>query len=170
MVDQTSMRDVAGGRPAHGPGGAGHAQGNGNGNGNGVMGRLTELGNDLFTLGELQAKLGAADFQEVVRGAMLPVVALAVSLVLLMAALPVALLGIADLVSNALKIAPGWGMLLTAALTLVVAGLIAVIFLARLTASFTPFRRSREEFTRNLAWVRTVLVHSRPNARSKTSG
>jgi uncharacterized membrane protein YqjE len=139
-----------------GPSGGGRT----NGTGTGVVGSIAEFGNDVATLAELQAKLAALDLQECSRRAAAPLAAVAVGLGVMLAALTVALLGVADLLARALGIAEGWTMLMTAAAALLVAGLVLFLSVQGLTRSLEPLRRSREELVRNLSWVRTVLVYS----------
>ena len=157
MVDQASVRigqglHAEGNRPL-GPNGTGQANG-------GVVGSITEFGNDIFNLCELQAKLAALDAKEAASLATPPLVAVAVGLVLAVSAVPVALLGAADLLARTFQIAPGWAMLATASIALAVGGAVLWIFSKKLTASLTTFRRSQEEFTRNLSWIRTVVLYS----------
>jgi hypothetical protein len=124
------------------------------------VGTLAEVGNDVMNLAELQAQLVALDAKEAASRATLPVTAVGVGLVIAAASVPVALLGLADILARTLQIQPGWAMLLTAAVALVFAGLIVAVFTRQIPDALNTFRRSREEFARNLAWLRTVIVHS----------
>jgi hypothetical protein len=126
----------------------------------GVVGNITEFGNDVMTLVELQAQLAALDFKAAMARATIPLVLIVVGTSLLLASLPVALLGFAWLVASALSIDEGWAALLTAAVTAVVMAIVAAVALRRLLGSLESFRSSREELVRNIAWIRTVLVHS----------
>ena len=126
----------------------------------GVVGNITEFGNDVMTLVELQAQLAALDFKAAMARATIPLVLIAVGLALLLASLPVALLGIAALVARAFSMNVGWATLLTAAVAAIVAAIVAVVALKRFLGSLDSFRHSREELVRNIAWIRTVLVHS----------
>jgi len=126
----------------------------------GVVGNIAEFGNDVATLVELQAKLAALDFKESATRAIVPLVLVVVGVALLLASLPVALLGAAWLVASALSIQEGWAALLTAGVAAVVAAILAWVALTRLLVSFESFRRTREELVRNISWIRTVLVHS----------
>jgi uncharacterized membrane protein YqjE len=148
MVNQATVRPGA------------PARGNDEGNGQGVVGSIAELGNDIATLAELQAKLAALDLKESTRRVVAPLVAISVGLALALGCIPVALIGVAFLLMEVLNLTTGWAMLLTAALALVAAAIVAALAAMALRSSFEPFRRSREELTRNIAWVRTVLVHS----------
>ncbi len=126
----------------------------------GVVGNITEFGNDVMTLVELQAQLATLDFKAAMARATIPLVLVAVGLALLLASLPVALLGIGALVASALSISIGWATLLTAVVAAIVAVVVAVVALGRFLGSLDSFRNSREELVRNISWLRTVVVHS----------
>jgi len=126
----------------------------------GVVGNITEFGNDVVTLLELQAQLARLNFKEAMTRATIPLVLVVVGLALLLASLPVALLGIAALLASALSISTGWATLLTALVAAVIAGVVATVSLTRILGSLESFRHSREELARNISWIRTVLVHS----------
>ena len=150
MVDQASVRKAA---PA------GSQSNNGVGNGS-VVGSLADLGNDVATLVELQAKLMAVDFKASASRAAVPMSAAAIGLATLVAALPVALLGVADLLARGVGIAAGWAMLIVALCAILMAGPIVYLSVREATRSLEPLRRSQEELVRNLSWLRTVLVYS----------
>lgn len=162
MADQASVRGVGSpGANRLGPEGHGGPNGNGsNGSGPGVVGSIAVFGNDVASLIELQAKLAALDVKESTGRAVVPVVLTAAAGVLVLAGVPVALLGVADLLAPTLGVSAGVAKLITAAVTFVVAGLIAAVSVRSLSRSFEPLRRSREELTRNLAWLKTVLLYS----------
>src|SRR5207248_7609 len=63
----------------------------------GVVGSIAEFGNDIATLIELQAKLAAIDLKESAERATLPLALTLAGLVVLVASVPVALVGVADL-------------------------------------------------------------------------
>lgn len=149
MVDQTSVKSA-------GKSGETHQHGHGDG----VVSNLSDLINDCATLGELQAQLAAVDLKECVGRAVWPLVVAVSALVLVVASLPVILLGVAYVLAHALSLPLMWTILLTGLATLAVGGLVAYLFSKRVASSLEPLRRSREELTRNLSWVRTVLVHS----------
>jgi len=121
---------------------------------------VAEFVDDLASLAELQAKLAAVDFREAARKSAIPIVLTVAGLAVIVASVPVALLGAAWLLATALKINPGWAMLLMAGVATVFGGLLAGLAGMRLSHSFESFRRSRKQLWLNLAWVRTVLVTS----------
>jgi len=140
-------------------GGGSRTRAESRGNGS-VVGSIAELGNDIMTLAELQAKLLALDLKECTAQAGTSLALILAGLTVMLASLPVAVLGVAYLVADALGIKPGWAMLLTVAVVLVLGGVLLAVCVPRLRRSFAAFRRSREELNRNLSWIRTVLLYS----------
>jgi len=137
----------------------------GDGNGKGspegqVVGGIAEFANDIATLAELQAKLALIDLKESVEHALFPFAMLVAGLFFILGALPVALFGVAELLAAALKISTGWALLLTGISVVLVAVLVVAVAAMRFAHSFSSFRRSREELSRNLAWIRTVILYS----------
>jgi hypothetical protein len=148
MVDQTVVNGSGTAREPGTGNGSDSAQGEG-------VGKFVD---DLASLAELQAKLAAIDFRDAARTAAVPLVLTMGGLALLLAGLPVALLGGGWLLAWALKIEPGWGMLLTAGPAIALGALVAGLAGMRLRHCFDSFRRSHEQLRINLAWVRSVLV------------
>ncbi len=153
MADQATVKGTV--PPTH-RGGHGGA----NGDGPGVVGSIADFGNDMATLFELQAKLAALDLKESKDRALFPLYVVVAAVVVVLASLPIVLLGVADLIATALHIAPGWARLLTGLASLALAGLIGFLSVKEIGRSLAPLRRTNEELVRNLAWVRTVLVYS----------
>ena len=131
MVDQTSVN----GRGTAGVPGSSTAEFDG----------VAEFVDDLASLAELQAKLAALDFRDSARKSAVPVVLTMVGLAVIVASLPVALLGTAWLLATALKIHQGWAMLLTAGVAIALGGSVAVLAGRRLSHSFESFRRSHKQ-------------------------
>jgi hypothetical protein len=129
---------------------------------------VAEFVDDLASLADLQAQLAALDFRDSARKSAIPVVLTVVGIAVMVASVPVALLGAGWLLASALKIHQGWAMLVTAGAAIAVGGVVAALGGRRLSHSFDSFRRSHKQFILNLAWVRTVLVTSaRPHARRR---
>ena len=145
MADQASLRN--GGR-SNGFGPAG------------MVSSLAEFAHDTATLAELQAKLTVVELRKTAARATLPAVVLAGSGVLALAALPVLLFGIAQLITTYGGLALGWSLLLVAVVCLALAGVAGWLCLGRVTKSFEELRTSREELVRNAAWIKTVLAQS----------
>lgn len=136
----------------------------------GVFGNLAELGGDIASLAELQVQLAVADVKESIGRAIVPAVLLGAGLVLLLAAVPVALIGVAMLLSDALGFThPGWAYLLVAGGVVVLTVLFVLIGLPMFLHAFRSFVRSKDELARNVAWVKTVLANSgRPPAHKRS--
>jgi len=124
------------------------------------VGSVAGLGHDVATLLDLQARLVALDAKESTQKAVTPLVTVLVAVVLTLAGFTVGLFGAAELIARALTISQGASMLLTAGVTLALAGGVIAFSISQLKASLTPFRRSVEELDRNVAWLKTVLLHS----------
>lgn len=132
-----------------------------------MVGGLAEFGHDIITLTELQAKLAVLDLKESLARSAAPLTLVAAGVALAVASLPVALIGLAEWLATALQLSQrGWAYLIVAGIAIVIALLVAVIAGSRISRSFESFERSRDELTRNLAWLRTVLLHSGRPARS----
>jgi len=125
-----------------------------------VVGGIAEFGNDISTLVELQLKLASIDLKESLGQALIPMSVAAGGLLLVVGAIPVAILGLSYLVASAFRLSLGASMLLTSVATLLLAATMTFIAFRNIGPSFSAMRRSREEFERNLNWIRTVLLHS----------
>ena len=126
----------------------------------GVFGNLAEFASDCTALAELQAKLAVQDLKASVGQAVWPAVALGVGGVLALASVPVLLMGLAELVVQYAKWTPGLAYLAVAGGGLVLGGLLIFFLGLRVTGCFVSFRRSLEELSRNVAWIKTVLSYS----------
>jgi hypothetical protein len=134
----------------------------------GVLGNMAEFSTDLISLAELQARLAAADLKESTGRAVVPAGLLVGGTLLALVSLPVLLFGVGYLLAEYTSLSVGWSILLTAVAALLLGAVLAILGLRGLGGSFTSFQRSKEELTRNLAWVKTVLVHSgRPPQRNR---
>jgi len=148
MADQAA---VSGGKTGSGTNGSPEGR---------VVGGLADFGNDVATLAELQGKLALIDFKECLAKALIPLALVAVGLIVLLGAVPVVLLGAAALLAAALKIGSGQAMLLTGGGVLVLTATVVIVAALKLGPAFSSFNRSREELSRNLAWIRTVVLYS----------
>src|SRR5947209_3204012 len=126
MDDQATVRQGEGTRP--------------NGQPEGVVGGIAEFGNDIATLAELQFKLAMLDFSESAGRATLPLVLTLAGLAVLVASMPVALIGMAELLSAALSIPRGWALLLIAVLAMAGAAVVTVLAGLRFSRSFESFQ------------------------------
>lgn len=126
----------------------------------GLLGEISEVGQDLATLAALQAQLAAADLRETTSRAMFGIVAGVVAVPLSFACFGVALLGAADFLETNYGFQPWSSKLIVALAGLIVAALLAALAASKVRSSTTTFRRSKEELDRNLAWLKTVMANS----------
>jgi uncharacterized membrane protein YqjE len=122
-----------------------------------VVHSVADLAHDIATLAELQAKLAAVDLRDTASKAMRSCVKLGAGLALMLAALPVILMGVAYLLVDA-GLSTWLAFLLTGVGAAGLAAVIAFVATTQLRHSFEAFQRSREEFVKNLQWVKGVLV------------
>jgi hypothetical protein len=125
-----------------------------------VVSNIADFGNDIATLAELQAKLTLLDAKDAVAKATVPVALVVGAGAVALASLPVILIGLADLLASSTRISAGGARLIVGVASLALAGLTILIGWKGSIGSLASFRRSTEELTRNVSWVRTVLVHS----------
>ena len=172
MADQASMRfngpGTASGRMGAAQPTTGTAPGRANGNGAGpatVVTNVAEFGEDLLSLAELQTRLAGIEFRQNIGAAKVGGAVIVTGAILALSALPVALIGVAELLVSLLEMNRGLAFLAVAVAAFVIAGIAIGIAMARLRSSDMGFPLSREEFTRNLNWLRTVLLYSGRSAR-----
>ncbi len=117
---------------------------------------LGQVVHDVVNLAELQAELTKRDARESMEKLLAPLAILAVALALLLPTLTLCLMAIAlGLVAAGLSPAASYS-------AVAVASAIAVALLAfwgwrRLRTIPEPFARSREEFGRNVAWIKEAI-------------
>jgi putative superfamily III holin-X len=134
-----------------------------------VVSNLADFGSDVATLAELQARLLALELKQTSQKAMVPVGLLAGAVALLLACLPVALIGASELLASAMQLSyRGWAYLIVAGIALVIGLGIAWAASTRLGKLPQGLNASKEELSRNIAWIRTVVLHSgRPAPRGR---
>ena len=160
---RTDRSAVAPGRPgaARPATDSSRAGGNGTDAGPGdVVTNIAEFGENLLTLAELQARMAAIELKQNVDAVKVGGAVMVAGAVMAIAALPIALAGIAELLVSELGMRRGFALIAVAVAAFAVAGTCVAIAAGRLRSADLGFNLSREEFARNLNWVRTVLLHS----------
>jgi hypothetical protein len=132
-----------------------------------VVSGVTGFGENLLNLAELQARLVALELQQNLSAAKISVPVILAGAVLVVVSLPLILAGIAELLVSELGMKRGYALLSVAVVALAIAGASIGIATSRLRRSAAGFPLSREEFARNLNWVRTVLLHSGRSTRRR---
>ena len=133
---------------------AGHA-----GSVNGVLHGIGDLGGNVVTLTTLQAQLAAEDLRVSINYARPALIAVAILVPLAFASVTVGLFGLAYWVSVDLVIPLARTLLGVAVGGLILTGIIGYLAMKRLSMSTASFRRSQEEFKRNVEWLRTVMLN-----------
>jgi hypothetical protein len=126
----------------------------------GVIGGVSSFGIDLATLAVLQMRLAACDLRASAKAATPIVAGLVVLGIIAGASMVVGLAGMALWLATLLNIQAGIVMMVVALIGLIVSGVAFALLGRSLSRGFSCFRRSQEELERNLAWVKTTLVHS----------
>lgn len=123
----------------------------------GVRHGLAGLLHDVMTLAELQLNLLSVDAKEASGRAVLPFALLGGAAVFALSALPLLLVALAQL----LRDQAGWpaaAATATAVATgLIIAAVLAAIGYLRLRRCLEPLARSKEEFERNVTWLKNAL-------------
>ena len=126
---------------------------------NGVLHGIGDLGGSVVTLSTLQAQLAAEDLRVSMTHARPAMIGMAIVLPLAFASVTVGLFGLAYWLSVDLDIPLARTLLGVALGGVIISGIVAFLAMKRLSASTASFRRSQEEFKRNVEWLRTVMLH-----------
>ena len=127
---------------------------------NGMLDGIGDLGSNVVNLTTLQARLAAEDLRESSRHAQPALIGLAALIPLAFASCTVGLIGLASWMATDLKLALHTSLLLVAVGGMMICSFATVLVVRRLRVSASGFRRSREELDRNIAWLRTIMMHS----------
>lgn len=126
----------------------------------GVFDSIDALGSDLGNLASLQMRLAVCDTKESLQRLTPSLVLGGFAILVMPASVVIGLLAVAYWLVNSFSFTPPAAFLLVAGAGLILSSL-SLLFAIRLSrGSFTTFRRSSEEFQRNIAWIRTVMKHS----------
>ena len=118
---------------------------------------MAGFGENLLTLAELQARMAAVELRQNVAAVKVASVLLVAGTLVALAAVPVILFGIAELLVAELACAARYAFLAVGSLTVGIAVCCAIAAALWLKRRRLGFPLTSEEFTRNLHWVHTVL-------------
>jgi hypothetical protein len=127
---------------------------------NAVVSNVAGFGEDLLNLVELQAKLAVLEARQNLDVVKTGGTLIATGLVVAVAALPVGLVGIAELLVSEMGWKRGYALLTVAVIAILIAGSCASVGASWLRRKRLGFPLSAEELARNVNWVRTVLRQS----------
>jgi hypothetical protein len=122
-----------------------------------VVSNVAGFGENLLNLAELQARMSAMELRQNLEAVKVVSAVFVIGAVMFLAALPVVLAGIAELLVTEAGMRRGPALLIVGFATIVVAALCVGIAAAWLRRKRLGFPLSGEEFARNLNWVRTVI-------------
>ena len=122
-----------------------------------VVSNVTGFGENLLSLTELQARMAAVELRQNIEAVKTASVLVLSGVVIAVAAVPVVLSGVAELLVSLLAWQRGYAFLGVGAVTIVLASCCALGAAYWLKRQRLGFPLTAEEFTRNLQWVHTVL-------------
>ena len=119
---------------------------------------MRQLGHDVLALTELQYELLQVELREFAGKVVAPALILAAGAMALgVGATPIALLALGYVLADAFEISLPSALLIAAGGGLIAASAIGLLAWRRITATAGTFVRSRQELSRNLEWLRSVL-------------
>ena len=121
---------------------------------NGVAKDMGELTHDLISLAELQLELLRNDCREGSKGLLIPVALLLAAGIVALGTVPIVLFLMAELLTQVVGLSRTWALAITALSGCVVAIALGVVGWSRLRRVGRVFARSREEWSRNMTWIR----------------
>lgn len=128
----------------------------------GFVSQASEITGNVIELAELQVQLAKEDAAEAIAIAVKPMFTVGAAAVLLLASLPVLLMGIAGLLARY----SGLDLEIAQLIVGVVASLLAVIIvftsIKTMKSTLEPFNRSAKEFKQNITWLKTIFRSANP--------
>jgi hypothetical protein len=142
MVDETTMNQRNGSTPAP-P--------------DGVAKDMGELTHDIVSLAELQFELFRNDCREGIRGLLIPVALLLVAGIVAVGTVPIALMLMAELLVQGVGLSRAAAFSIATLGGFLVAAALGVVGWSHIRGAGRVFKRSREELTRNMTWIKHAL-------------
>jgi uncharacterized membrane protein YdjX (TVP38/TMEM64 family) len=126
----------------------------------GVVSNVAGFGESLLSLAELQTRLTAVELRQNMDSVKAGATALTAACIVAFSCVPVFLLAAAELLVSEFGMKRGFALLTVASSALGLAAFVAFLAVRTLNRKKIGFALSREEFTRNVNWLRTILRHS----------
>ncbi|WLD10143.1 phage holin family protein [Planctellipticum variicoloris] len=123
---------------------------------------------DGLRLVDLQIQLLSLDVREFWQPAWRAVLLLVAGSTALIAALPVALFGVAETLRSSWSFSIEFSLLAVSSVALVASGVLILWSARRLAAAAAPLKRSADELRENLSWMRSVLEEDQEEWRLRT--
>jgi hypothetical protein len=122
-----------------------------------VAGSVSGLTHDVIELAELQTQLLALDLKKSTQKTRTCLILAVVAACLLLASLPVALLALAEVFVEQLEWSRAAALGVATLVGLVLAGIFAGAAYGIMRSGLVSIQRSRDEFNRNIAWIKSTL-------------
>lgn len=129
--------------------------------GPGVAASISGMTRDAIELAELQTQLLACDLKESGQRARTSLILGVVGVCLLLSAFPVMLMALAVLLNTLIEWPPAAGYGIAALVGLAASGGVLALAYARFRQGIVTLDRSREELSRNIAWLKSQLSSHR---------
>ena len=123
----------------------------------GVRQGLSGLIHDVMSLAELQVELLKVDAATASRKAVVPVGLFAAATVIGLSTIPLVLLALAQLLRDQAGWPPAVATLVAVLIGLILAGIAGYVGYVGIRRACEPLNRSRDEFSRNIAWLKNAL-------------
>ena len=128
----------------------------------GVAKDMGELTHDIVSLAELQFELFSNDCRKGLKGLLIPVALLLVAGIVAIGTVPMALILMAELLTQVAGLSRAAAFSIAALSGFIVAVAMGVVGWSYTRGVGRVFRRSREEWTRNMTWMKHVLKRPAP--------
>lgn len=120
---------------------------------------LGELAHDAVTLADLQVELLKTELRNEVGGTVKSVLLLVFAVVVILGCVPVLLMSLAYALVELADFSQALSLLIATLVGLVIAGSLAALGWRKLRNDSITLQRSRDEFSRNVDWIKQVLKH-----------
>jgi len=127
-----------------------------------VARNLHLLAHDVVELVELQSAMAKLEMQDWWKRLITPGVLLVVSVIVALGCIPIFLFSAAHGLAEAASMSLWLALLIVAAVSALLAGVLALVGWKKLVACQAPLRQSKQELGRNLRWIKATLKHSAP--------
>jgi hypothetical protein len=134
-----------------------------------VVSSFSGLAHDVIELGELQAQLFALDVKHTTQNTRTSLVLVVFGVCMLLGSVPVALFALAELLHEQLEWSAAASFGVATLIGLILSAVILTAAWLSFSAGLVTMRRSRDELSRNIAWVKSSLrSRSQPNPTQNT--
>ena len=129
---------------------------------NGLAKNMGKLTHDIVSLAEFQFELFRSDCREGFKRMLVPIAMLLVAGTVAVGTVPIALILIAELLVQSAGLSRAAAFSIAALSSFIVAVAMAVVGWSYMRGVVRVFERSREELTRNIAWIKHALKRPAP--------